>query len=416
MSDQKSPDRRAQIVVLLALAIATILKIEWIVSSIGSADTFIFFTFGKVLSVNPLKALYEAGPLFNHTPLAGLFVKHLYLATHGKIDPFSKLLRAPSVLADIGLVLALLHVRRVTGRPPWWALTLFAISPVSIMVSGFHGNLDPVMVLLVFCASIAVMHGRPALCGILFAAACNVKMMPLLFTPLFFFFWWARSWRTAARFTVPFAILMLVGSAVPLVQCPGAYLQHVFGYGGFWGGWGITFWLRQTGMANFQPVNFSELTHVESLIMTTLKCVVIASTLAIAWRRRKVPPSEFFGTVGAVWVVLFVFAPGAAVQYMVWYAPFILLLEPRWWAAITTGASVYMFLFYHSASKWEFPWTFAFPTDEQVPFWSPWSNLPWAAFIGLLIFEGRKWWTAVVPAGEQVGLVPQQQPLPASAD
>ena len=42
---------------------------------------------------------------------------------------------------------SLLRWRSKLGNaPPWWTLILFAASPVSLMISGFHGNVDPVMV------------------------------------------------------------------------------------------------------------------------------------------------------------------------------------------------------------------------------------------------------------------------------
>src|SRR5207244_8376913 len=78
---------------------------------------------------------------------------------------------------------------KIDVRIPTWALALFALSPVSLMVSGFHGNTDPVMVMLLVCAVWMCLRNRPVLAGLFFALSCQIKIVPLLFLPAFVFFW-----------------------------------------------------------------------------------------------------------------------------------------------------------------------------------------------------------------------------------
>ncbi|HEY2343820.1 MAG TPA: hypothetical protein VGH90_12340, partial [Chthoniobacteraceae bacterium] len=108
--------------VLGAIAISTILKTVWAIFSAGSSDAYVFFLFGKALQHAPLRELYQDGPLFNHTPLTGLFVKWACALTQSKFEDFSTLLRLPGIVADILLTLGLVKVRQLTGRPPFWAL------------------------------------------------------------------------------------------------------------------------------------------------------------------------------------------------------------------------------------------------------------------------------------------------------
>ena len=107
--------------------------------------------------------------------------------------------------------------------------------------------------------------------------------------------------------------------------------------GAFWGGWGVTYWLRQTGIAEFQIMDFENMTAAQNRVMLALKVMLLAGMLALAWRRRKLGGMEFFTTLGAAFTWILVFAPGAGPQYMVWFAPFILIAEPRWWAALDGG-------------------------------------------------------------------------------
>ncbi len=381
-----------QTVVLILLGVATVLKLQWAFGSEGSADAHLFYFFGRALQKMSLANLYAKLPLFNHTPAMGVWVSFLFRVCNGDFQSFATAFRFVPILSDIGVVLGLLHIRRLTGQPPWWALGLFAISPVSIMISGFHASPDPVMVLCLFYASIAAFHERPIWCGLLFCLACNIKAMAILLAPLYFFFWFPRGSAATLRFTVAAGLGLLIGSAWPLLICPGPYLQHVLGYGGYWGWWGIPYWLKQTGVSALQKPDFQGLSPEQTAIMTALKFVIISCILAVAWIRRKCEPKDFFATIAIAFVFLFVFASGGGVHYMVWYAPFLLLLNPRWWAALTAASTIFIFAFYQIGAKGEwFPWNASTIPPDKIGAASAWTNLPWLVFIAFLICESPSW-------------------------
>jgi hypothetical protein len=378
-------------VVLLLLALSTLLKLLWDFNSIGTCDVMLFIVFSKAIIMGGMPAVYENCVLFNHTPFTGWMVKELYQAANGDTMHFAELLRSVSIVADIGLVLGLLRLKKLTGQPPLWALGLFAISPVSIMVSGFHGNIDPIMVMFLFFAALAVIEDRPILCGVLFAAACNIKIVPLMVSPVFIFYWIAQGRRQAVSFMATSGTLMLVGASYGLVTCPKAFLTNVFGYGSFWGGWGISYWLKKTGLKQFHIVDCVGLSPAQIHIMTALKVVLLVGLLTMAWRRRKLGGMEFFTTLAAAFTWIFVVMPGAGPQYMVWFAPFLLVFSGRWWLALTVGSTIFMARFYHSTAGYNFPWVFCYPKGPEYPYWAPFSNLPWGVFLMLLGCSWRSW-------------------------
>src|SRR6185312_13199470 len=113
------------------------------------------------------------------------------------------------ILADFVVLLVLLCVRnKYPGSIPTWALLFFALSPVSLMVSGFHGNTDPVMVMFLVLAAISVLRVQPVFAGILLALSCQIKIIPLLLFPIFFFFWFARG--KLVSFLLPFVVTTLL--------------------------------------------------------------------------------------------------------------------------------------------------------------------------------------------------------------
>lgn len=382
------------LLVLLAALLATAAKLAWAFHSTGSRDMVAFFEFGKAYDHVSLLQMYDWLAVFNHTPATALFVKALYRLHWSNPAAFAATFRLVQVIADLGTVGALLQVRRLTGRPTWWALVLFAASPVSIMVSGFHGNVDPLMVLFLAWAAVGLLARRPVFCGLLFAAACNVKVMPLALAPVFLAWWYHHDRRALAQFSAAAGVVLFIGFAYPLIDYPALFLRNVLGYSGYWGSWGLTYWLHETGLPAFEKFDFQDLTSGQLLVVRSLKAVIVGSIAAIAWRRRAVDGAAFLHTLTAAFALIFVFAPGAGPQYLVWAAPFLVWSAPGWYVAITVCSTAFMASFYHSCAEWRFPWDYANPNGWEYIFWAPWTNLPWAAFVIFLAVYARRWWTA----------------------
>jgi len=86
------------------------------------------------------------------------------------------------------------------------------------MISGFHGNTDPVMVMFLFIASVMLFREKPALCGLFLALSCQIKIIPLLLFPIFFFFWLSRG--AVVSFLLPFALSSVVLWSEALLKFP----------------------------------------------------------------------------------------------------------------------------------------------------------------------------------------------------
>jgi uncharacterized membrane protein len=269
------------------------------------------------------------------------------------------------------------------------------------MVSGYHGNVDPLLVFFTLLAACACLAEKPVLCATFLAVACNVKIVPLVLTPIFFFFWLHRG--QARRFVAAFAILMLLGWAAPLCLTPADFTRNVLSYSSYWGEWGVTYALHQTGAAVFQTVGYTDLPVAEKTVMTLLKAVIVCGMIWLAWSRRAGEPQAIFSTLALGWILFFVFAPGVAPQYLVWFAPFLLVHSPRWYAAITAACSLYLVVFYTLISR-GIPWNFGNSTLDLAPTLRLWAVLPWLTLTALLAVSLREYLPAA-PARE-----PQAQP------
>ena len=380
--------------------VAFFLKLAIAYNTFGTNDVTTFYMFAGSLRDHGLEWTYRNGliffsnfPVFNHPPLTAYYLQFIgtlsktpFCQNYALTFPF--LLRLPGIIADLISLFVVMHIRDTTleRKIPTWAMLLFAISPVSIMVSGFHGNTDPVMTIFLLLAAYMSLRGRPVLCGIFFAMSCQVKIIPLLLIPILFLFWLHRG--AATRFTVPFTLLSVILWIEPLTRFPMLFLRNVFSYNSFWGTWGITYLLKLTHWTPFYGGGFFNLPTGATVVVWSLKVVIICAVVAIAWRRRDLGESAVIDSLACAWLVFFVFAPGVCPQYMVWLAPFILLLSAKLYAWLTVASSVALFCLYDALSG-GLPWYIAIARNSAggVSLLVPWELLPWITLIvGMIAF------------------------------
>jgi hypothetical protein len=390
-------------------------KLYCAATTIGTSDVVIFNKFAGAIHHNGILDTYKSTHFFNHTPLVGWFSEAAYDLAGGEpvrgepyLFPFY--LRLPAIFADFFATIAVIWLREKTGRPAWWALMLFAASPVAFMVSGYHGNVDSVMALGVLLAAAACAMDRPGLCGICLGLACNIKIIPLLLAPVFFFVWWER--RRVLPFSLPAIFALLAGWSYPLFTIPQTFLPNVLGYGSIWGVWGITYALRLSNRPSFSKIAFQHFTPDQAHIMAGLKGLIIALALFLAWAGRRAQGVAVFRTLALVWAVFFVFAPGFGAQYLAWLAPCFLIADEYWYALITATSSIALFAFYTVISG-GLPWSGGFTVYEIASRWTGWFVLPWLVLAAYLIWEMRRAWRAHQAAAESS--VPADPISPANA-
>jgi Gpi18-like mannosyltransferase len=252
----------------------------------------LFQLYGQALYELGLEETYKNSQHFNHTPVLAMVLVCLYWLSNTFAWSYPLLLRLPGIAADVVtgfLVWRVITVDRLGRLSPKWAY-LFALNPVSFMVSGYHGNFDSILAMFVFLATYYAFKDRADLCALFFALAVDVKIAALLLGPVFFFYWLGR--KNGLRFLTLTVCLLTPVWIVPLIRYPVLVLHNVFGYGSYWGIWGITYWLRQTGYPAFHLVSFYDLNELQSHIMTLLKSIAAAGILLIAWRRSRLPSNS----------------------------------------------------------------------------------------------------------------------------
>lgn len=367
--------------VLIAALLATAVKVVLALKTYGTDDVMLYFKYGMAMYQHGLARAFD-DPQFNLTPLAVGYPSMLMevLARNRNWFPFA--LKMPGILSYLGTVLAMIWLQRGAVRIPTYALVLFAASPVSVLIDGFHGNLDSNMVFALVVAGCACAPGRSSwvLCSICLAVACQVKVVALLAAPAFWFFWLhrGRGWQ----FLLVTGALVLLGWLPGFVANPKGFLSNVLAYGSVWGMWGFTFLLRMTGHPSLQEIAWAGLSRSQIVISQMLKLIIVGATIFAAWRNRKGDVSVLFSTIAFTWLVFFAFTPGLGVQYLVWVAPFLLVWNARWYVGVTI-LSTLLLLPYYYVSCGGFSWGRAYTWNFAKYY--PFLLIPWAVFLGCAI-------------------------------
>jgi uncharacterized membrane protein len=342
------PGRKA----IAAAAAAFLLKVWLATTTFGTNDVRTFELMLDKLESAGVETLYREGTevrvdgnvavtRMNHPPFALTL-----LCTWGGLRRVSGLplgiwIRLTCALADL---LTLWLVWRIAGENRL-SLVVVASAPVAIMISGFHGNTDPIMMGLVILATYLMTQRRsPWIAGAAFALACSVKVWPLVFAPAFLLS--AATTRRRVAFCVSFMVVATVVAMPWFLSAPHLILERVFGYGSFAGWWGIPYFLPTA-------------TYV-------LKPLVFACVLAVTVFMHRRAYSLFAQCAMVTFVFLFL-TPGFGPQYLAWVVPWTVAAGWRSAALFHVFAGLFVFSMYTAWSQ-GFPWTFA-NARNPIPAW-----------------------------------------------
>ena len=343
--------------ILLSALAATVVKIFLALRSSGSLDVFAFNEFlTNIREVGGIGAYYRrglAGNPFTYPPFMIHAVRGMGILADATHLPFRFWLRFPSVLADLG---NLFLIWKMAERLPAlkltpWGLLLVAVYPGSILISGFHGNTDALMIFFLLLAIYLLTLKRlPWLAGAAFGMALNIKIVPLVFAPAIFLF--LPDLRTRLKFFGMAMAVVFVASLPYLLQDPLVIWKTVFGHRSLYGKWGWTRLVVKYLTDIPPPLNgYEELTGVHRIVEATGRYVMFACIAFASFRmnlRRHKPP--LFLQCGLIAFMFLFMTTGFGIQYLAWLTPWIIVLGARGAGLYYLVSACYITLFYLNMS------------------------------------------------------------------
>lgn len=306
------------------------------------------------------------------------FVIHLlrlvgwFSQNSGLAFPF--LMRLPSLLADAGIVYLLWTLLRPQNWSQALALALVAASPVSALVSGFHGNTDALVVFFLLLSLKWAAHKEsPLWAGAAFGMSVNIKVWPLLLAPAVLA--WLKDWRGRFAFSCGSAATVLLGATPFLWQDPALIIRRVLGYSSLHGIWGLSRMLNWLEAATGWGLP-------NAVFRATGKYLVAAMLAWIGiWLARRAPLSPLPVRIGFLAALFLVVTPGFGPQYLAWVAPWGAFAGPQVLLLFNFSGLLFLYSVY---SYWggAFPWHFA-------------NSLSQGTWTGMTIFYEVLVWSAI---------------------
>jgi hypothetical protein len=378
--------------VLLALVLRAV---PILVADRDVADVHRYQRMGRHLldvSWNP----YETKRLYPYPPLwAGAEAAAEWLARRG-LGSFPVDIKLPILLADL-LIVGVLVVAGRAGRAPPAAAWLYAAHPVSILVTGFHGQFDAVALLFVLMAVLALDRGRRDQSALWLAAGIATKSFPVLLVPFLALAGEGASWRRAARYAAlalgPVAVLLLPFA----FSDAGALRRELFAYSGIadfgWTGLvrGVT-WLTTGELPRSQARHWPLAATVSKGLFLGAWCGLLVAT------RRGLLVLTPERVCLAVLLCFQVLYGSLSAQYLLWVVPLGVLRPGRALAAHAAAATAALVGFY----------LFLAPgvlTPETLG-GSAWAGRLWVTGVGATLAASAAWLTAVVREGRQAARIP----------
>lgn len=311
------PVARLRLFVIVAALIATALKIYLAATSRGTDDVYLFGIFaGWVREYGPI-GIYGAPPdpniaaPYNHPPLSGMMLMLFnFLVDHGA--RFETLIRLPATLSDFVTALLLFELIR-SRRPAIEAAVgaaLFAFSPALGVISGFHGNTDPVCIMFtVLALYLLVMRNAPLLAGVSYALGLSIKLVPIVAGPMLLFIAWRAGRAHAVKFVAAGGVVMAALWGPALVTHYTTVKTNVIGYAGFGPKqWGISQFIEWMGL----PQGLVDVYAGPGRFVVLLVCSGLP--VFLAWKR----PDFTLPALGLTFAMFLLLTPVHAMQYLIW--------------------------------------------------------------------------------------------------
>lgn len=336
---------------------ALVIKLCLAFFTYGTNDAFTFEQMLETLNNRGAVTLYREGtpvllddkviarPPMNHPPFSLTLLRFWDLLRNLTGLSLRFWMRACCAFADL-IAVSLLWALAEKGRLDWRAVLIVAGAPAAIMISGFHGNTDSIMIAFSVIAAYLIETEHPAwIAGVAFGLSCSVKVWPLVLFPVLALS--AGSFRRSLQFMLAGLGTAFLAAMPWLATDPQLIFRQVFYYSPVRGWWGLSYlWPQSLDLVRYIVFGISLAAAVgmyRRIRSVVAQCAVVAS--------------------------LFLFlAPGFGPQYLAWVVPWTCAAGWRTSAGFHAASAVFLFGMYNTWSL-GLPWNYGNAFNlYKVPF------------------------------------------------
>lgn len=269
---------------------------------------------------------------------------------------FDFAIKLPSILMDCvataGIFLHLAKKRKNLLSAFGWTL-LWALNPVSILISSFHGNymtVVPVFMLLAYLAAGKANEDAQrgwwlAISALMLGLAIVTRTWPIMVLPAFVFLG-TRSLRESLMYGL-IALFPTIASALPyLIFSRETFLAEISGYGGFPDfGW-LSVFRTLPYISGKVPGIITSL--FDDISMGYSRTLFLVSVIALTFLLPLFRPSSLGRVILLVPLFFYWIYGGVSAQYLIWVIPIAIAIKSRWSLIFTLVATITIIAFYHT--------------------------------------------------------------------
>jgi len=367
---------QARIAVLLVGLVAFLPKLLIAMGTYGTQDIYTWTGFAQAVSQRGPVGIYTVDHALNYPPLVGYYLEMVNEISAWGV-PLRVTIRTISSAADLlsGLLVFEILRRRASLLRSTISGVAVAASPVLFLISGYHGQTDPLFVMLVLLGSFLIIDKRMALLGgVALGLALGIKLVPIVALPTVAVYLLRHRrdllTRAATGFGVAFAVTW--GPAI-LTEWDGL-TRNLLGYAGInERPWGLVRFADGLGWSGASQFMIGPGRYV-----VLMMCAFIPAALAWRWQRLGME------SVALSLVAFLVLSPAFSVQYLSWAVAAAYLLDI--WSA-TLYNVLAGFLLYQIYDHWNggLPWFDGHTALVLTPGQVALAGLLWVVLILVLI-------------------------------
>jgi hypothetical protein len=326
LRDRVASVSNGDLLAILAIVVGMGLRV-WggiiVVGDLGDVSSY----WGHVMEVRRGLNVYQTDGQYPYFPgWLGIELATAALADFMKW-PFWRTIRSLIILADIAVAIAIWWsasalAGKTAGRV---AAAVYALNPITIMISGFHGQFDALPTLCsVIAARLLVIRPHALSAGLLLGVGMALKPFPLLLLPIF-----VRipglSWSQRLQVAVlPFVSLTLISTPL-LIWDAGALIKDITSYAGLYdqglGGLLRGLWLMRAHNLYLPGSYGAELQALTRWLAIGLMIFTLLVTSRLSIPRQ----------AAAMYLAFLVTYGGISTQYLMWPVAWLALSElPAW--------------------------------------------------------------------------------------
>jgi hypothetical protein len=326
-----------QWLIVLGLAgLATVVRLVPAALFFGTSDVMGWELLGRLL----LQGENFYATQLHNWPVLWIYFAAAALQVHEATGlPFSFLVKVPPILADACIAVMLWRVD--ASRAALAAAIAYALHPIAVLISGYHGQFDSLMLAPMFLAWRLFEARRITWSAVVLGLGVWFKPVPLLLLPVFLPR--LQTWKARLMFSALSVAPAALGTLPYLLRWPEDVAINFFGYSSWFGQWGypVAWMLVEYLKDHTIPWWLPDPEYVSPPLQAMYaagRWLLLAGLVAVwvvSFRRG-------FSTLRSILATFSVFyfvTVGFGLQYLLWIVPFALAARDRMVWPFTVAAT-----------------------------------------------------------------------------